>query len=219
MGSEVTVLDRGIELMLTKPSSGGGLAGKTIVVDAGHGGQDSGTHSPDHQVMEKTLTLLIAKCLADDLAEAGATVIMTRKTDVFIPLKERPAIANRNNADLFVSIHINSNMSANSRSGTTTYYHGHNPMGELLAQCVEHEIVRVSGLPGLGAASDLSVYKSSGFAVLRYSQMPAILVETGYLNCDLDRNKMCTPDFQVGVARAILKGLKVFFGDAKDDSR
>lgn len=219
VGSEVTVLDRAIELTLTKPTANGGLSGKLIVIDPGHGGQDSGCHSPDHRVLEKNLTLLIGKDLADDLAEAGATVIMTRKTDVFIPLKERPAIANRNNADMFISIHINSNVSVNSRSGTTTYYHGHNEMSELLAQCVEHEISRVSGIPALGAASDFSVYHNSGFAVLRYSKMPAILVETGFLNCDLDRSKMCTTDFQSTVARAIVRGLRVYLGDASDESQ
>lgn len=203
-----------IDLVLSKPSATGRLQGKTIVIDAGHGGNDSGARSPDHQVNEKELTLAIATELADALASQGATVIMTRKDDVFIPLKERPAIANNNNADFFISIHINSNAVNDSRSGTTTYYHGHEEMSQLLAECVEHEIVKVSGIPGLGTASDTSRYHS-GFAVLRYSRMPAILVETGYINCSLDRSKMCTPSFQNRVARAIVKGIQDYLGDAQ----
>lgn len=219
MGLELSTHDSTVELTFHKPLGSGGLGGKTIVIDPGHGGQDTGARSPDHEINEKDLTLAISADLGEDLASEGATVIMTRNSDVFIPLKDRSAVANDNGADLFISIHINSNAIRESRSGTTTYYHGHDPTGQTLAECVEHEIAKVSGLPKLGVSSDTSRYRT-GFAVLRYSKMPAILVETGYLNCTLDRTKMCDENFQIIVAKAIVKGVKVFLSNAKEeDSR
>jgi N-acetylmuramoyl-L-alanine amidase len=79
-----------------------------IVIDAGHGGKDSGALGPAG-VMEKTITLSIAQGLARSLRDKGFDVIMTRDSDVFIPLRERTRIANKARADLFVSIHVNAN--------------------------------------------------------------------------------------------------------------
>jgi N-acetylmuramoyl-L-alanine amidase len=216
MGVVLSTGTRSIDLLFLKPSVGNAkLAGKTVVVDPGHGGGDTGARSPNHDVLEKDLTLSIGKLVADELAAQGASVIMTRKSDVFIPLKERPAIANRSGADFFVSVHINSNTQSESHSGTITFFHGHSPISQLLAECIEHEIGDVSGIPALGAWSDTRIY-GSGFAVLRYSQMPAVLVETGFINSSVDRAKMCTQAFQEDVAKAIVRGIKVFLGDAKE---
>ena len=96
---------------------------KTLVIDAGHGGKDPGTHGKKHN--ERDITLAIALELGKIVNEfqPDVKVIYTRKTDVFIPLDERAAIANRNNADLFVSIHCNAN---NNKAifGTETYCMG-----------------------------------------------------------------------------------------------
>lgn len=217
MGVQFSTSGNTLELNMARTVGEASLLGKVVVVDAGHGGQDSGARAPDRSVDEKTVTLQIATDLANDLRSEGATVIMTRSTDVFIPLKERPAIANRNGADLFISIHINSNSIDNSKSGTTTYYHGDNPNGRLLAQYVEHEIVGEKQLPGLGVLSDTSRYKS-GFAVLRYSRMPAILIETAFINNSVDRAKMITDSFQKTVASAVVRGLRMFLADAKQEN-
>ncbi len=216
MGIEVSQADTGIILTMRKPSGSSRLTGRTIVVDPGHGGKDSGAKSPAGDVMEKQLTLEIGQDLAASLSSAGATVIMTRNSDVFIPLSERPAIANRSGADLFISVHINSNAVSGSRSGTTTYFHGSNPNSKQLAECVEHEVGLVSGLPVNGVASDTSRYKS-GFAVLRGAKMPAILIETGYINTMSDRNRMMDPTFQKEMAQAVVQGVKEFLGDAKQE--
>ncbi len=205
-----------VKLRLLKPkSSNGKLAGKTIVVDAGHGGEDAGTQWSKPPVNEKDLTLKIARQLARQLSSEGAAVIMTRNDDTKIPLKERPAIATRSKADIFVSIHINSNQLNNSRSGTITFFHNQNPICMLLAECIQSEIVKVSGLPGMGTWSDTRIY-SSGFSVLRNATVPAVLVECGFLNHQTDRARMVTAEFQTAVASAIVKGLKVFMGDAQN---
>ncbi len=94
---------------------------RRIVVDAGHGGKDPGAIGFSG-VMEKDVTLAIAKVLARELrAEIGCDVILTRSGDVFLPLEERTAIANRVGADLFISIHANAAPSRDAY-GIETYY-------------------------------------------------------------------------------------------------
>lgn len=99
----------------------------TVVIDAGHGGHDPGTVSPDRKLKESTINLDVALKLGAKIKEKypNVKVIYTRKTDVFIPLAERANIANRNKADLFISIHVNSvSRKSNSPSGTETFVMG-----------------------------------------------------------------------------------------------
>jgi len=94
---------------------------RRIVVDAGHGGKDPGAVGPSG-VLEKTVTLKLAKVLSKELArQIGCEVILTRSTDVYLPLEERTAIANKVGADLFVSLHANANKSRKAY-GIETYY-------------------------------------------------------------------------------------------------
>ena len=83
---------------------------KTVVIDAGHGGKDVGCVSRDNKTYEKTITLDIAKRLEQKIKAAypGVTVKMTRSTDKFVELENRAVIANKANANLFISIHVNS---------------------------------------------------------------------------------------------------------------
>jgi len=213
MGAEVVSLKGDVQIQLFKPAIGDGrLAGKVIVVDPGHGGHDGGAKSGG--VREKDLNLKIGKLIAQELAEQGATVIMTRKTDVFISLSQRAKIANASNADLFISTHINSTGGSGSQSGTITFHHKGKPVGRLLAECIHNEIGKVNGLPDIGVWSDGKIYKS-GFAVLRQTKMPGVLLELGFINHSRDRNRMVTQDFQTNVAAAVVRGIKVFLGDAE----
>lgn len=98
---------------------------KTVVIDAGHGGHDPGCHGASAH--EKHVTLAIAKKLGEQLRQRfpDIKVVLTRETDVFIPLYERADIANKNNADLFISIHCNAMPGNNSGTyGTETYVMG-----------------------------------------------------------------------------------------------
>jgi N-acetylmuramoyl-L-alanine amidase len=97
-----------------------GLSVSRVVIDAGHGGHDPGAHG--HGITESELTLDVAVRLRKLLeAQPGMEVVMTRDTDVFIPLEERTAIANREGADLFLSIHANASRNAQAR-GIETYF-------------------------------------------------------------------------------------------------
>lgn len=98
-----------------------GLTARRIVIDAGHGGHDPGTIGRSG-LQEKALVLDVALRLARLVkSELGAEVVMTRDSDVFIPLEERTAIANSKGADLFLSIHANSSRNSKAR-GIETYF-------------------------------------------------------------------------------------------------
>jgi N-acetylmuramoyl-L-alanine amidase len=97
-----------------------GLKIGRIVVDAGHGGHDTGTIGPNG-LMEKDLTLDVSQRLGKLLQKMGAEVVYTRDDDTFVPLETRTAIANQQEADLFISIHANSSRDENAR-GVETYY-------------------------------------------------------------------------------------------------
>jgi len=219
LGFQLSLEGRIVKLKLIKPKAANGkLAGKTIVVDAGHGGDDGGATWKSPLVREKDLTLKIARQLARQLSAEGAAVVMTRNDDTRIPLNERPAIATRSRADAFISIHINSNKLNNSRSGSITFFHSQDPVARLFSECVQREIAKTSGIPNMGCWSDTRIYES-GFAVLRNATVPAILIECGFINHSYDRGRMVTETYQVGVASSIIRGLKVFFGDGKVENR
>ncbi|MCX7799352.1 MAG: N-acetylmuramoyl-L-alanine amidase [Fimbriimonadales bacterium] len=208
-----------LRFSLVRPEVGDGkLAGKVVVVDAGHGGSDPGAKAPGGGVLEKDLNLAMALEIAGQLTRHGADVILTRASDVFLPLKERSEIANRAKASFFVSVHVNSNRVANSRSGTMVFHHKTDPVGQLLADCIQREIGAVSGLPNLGTWSDGRIY-ASGFAVLRYATMPAVLLELGFINHGADLRRIRTEDFRKKVASAVVRGLKVFLGDGRAEER
>ena len=98
---------------------------KTVVLDPGHGGHDPGCQSRDGKTKEKNLVLSISRLVGNKIKAAfpDVKVIYTRTTDVFIPLNERAEIANRNKADLFISIHINA-FDTGSPSGTSAHVLG-----------------------------------------------------------------------------------------------
>lgn len=189
-----------------------------VVVDAGHGGHDTGCQSKSGGVCtnEKDLTLSIARTVARLIGSAGATAILTRDSDVFIPLKERPAVATRNNADLFVSIHINSCKVPNTASGSSTYFHKTDTSSRALAQSILGRIVRVSGLPSYGALSDRTLY-ANGLAVLRHSTVPSTLVEVAFLNNARDRKLLRTEAFRNRIAQAVVDGIRGYVESSLPD--
>ena len=116
----------GADCAAQKKGREGGLGLKTVCIDAGHGGNDPGCISKDKKTREKNLTLDISKRVAEKIRAEypGVKVILTRNTDVFVPLVERAQIANRANADLFISVHINST------TGTSANGHSVHVLGQ-----------------------------------------------------------------------------------------
>lgn len=211
MGGEVWSDSRGVSIQLLRPAiANGKVAGKVIVIDAGHGGNASGCHHGS--LYEKNLTLAIAKYAAVELANLGATVIMTRKDDSNPSLDARPALANRNAADLFISIHINSPGKGSPVGGSEVYYHKSNSISKLLGECIMAGMQKYAKLTNRGVKSDRVLHPKSGLAVLRGAKMSAVLLEVGYITNPTDRAKMTSPTFQKATGEAIAYGVQRFLG-------
>lgn len=212
MGADISASATGVTLKLVRPKdSGGKLNGKVIVLDAGHGGHDFGSDYAG--VFEKNITLPLTKYVRDALIEEGVTVIMTRNDDSFPQLEARPALANKNNADLFISIHANKPGSKSlTPSGSITFYHMGSAISKFLGECVHGELMKYKMLPDMGVRSDGTIYKNSGFAVLRLSKMPSILIETGFVTHPKDRKVIQSEEFGRALAKSVVAGLKTFYG-------
>jgi N-acetylmuramoyl-L-alanine amidase len=206
-------------LDLTLPRSAGGrLAGKLIVVDAGHGGSDSGARGGGAR--EKDVNLAVASLLADSLREAGANVLMTRADDFFIPVDGRPAIANRASADFFISVHSDSGDSNHSINGSTVYFHSDDPYCKTLAQCIAERLEGVGGIRSRGVRTDYVRFPGWGYGVLRNSRMVAVLVECGFMSNASDVRRLTDPAQQKRIAEAIRAGLRDYIeGNPDFDTR
>lgn len=188
------------------------LAGRIIVVDPGHGGDDTGAVGSGG-IFEKDLALSLGRKLRDDLLAAGAVVHMTRDSDVKPSVAARPQMAIAWHANLFVSIHCDEAGMHNSHTGTTVYFHGHTTECQELAGYVSTQLSLTNNIPSLGTRSDYVRFPGIGFGVLRGSPMPAILVECGYMNDDADLSKLVNPDIQNSIATGITNGLAKFFAE------
>jgi N-acetylmuramoyl-L-alanine amidase len=143
----------------------------TVVVDAGHGGKDNGAYRR-YGGAEKSATLDVATRLAAKLRESQFNTVMTRSSDVFVPLDERAAISNSQKNAIFVSVHFNDSRRRGIH-GFETYYHS--PAARELAYRIQQHLVTMRG------ASDRGV-KTANFRVLRKAVYPAVLVECGFLS-------------------------------------
>lgn len=181
------------------------LSEATIVIDAGHGGSDSGaeyhTDSKNPKYMEKTYTLQMANRVADELRLHGAHVIMTRDNDRYVGLRPRPALAEILHADAFISFHYDSSPQRNEASGITTYYY-HNGASKQLARCLSHEY---SNLPLTNKGIDFG-----DFLVIRDNTRPAVLCEMGYINTTKDFHQIRRLSYQLKVASDVTKGLEKY---------
>lgn len=192
------------EYLSTGTSNGGNaasVAGQTIVIDPGHGGHDSGAVA--NGLQEKDVVLDVGQRAADKLRASGANVIMTRSSDQFIALEERAAIANRANADIFVSIHANA-AAATSATGTESYHFPTSTNGRRLAGNIQNELVSHLGTRDRGV-------KDANFSVLRNTAMPAVLLELGFITNAGEADRMKSSSFRENAANAIHDGTQVYF--------
>jgi N-acetylmuramoyl-L-alanine amidase len=184
------------------PQNNGDRRRGVILVDAGHGGRDPGAVA--NGVQEKDLVLPISLTLGQTLQSMGYTVYYTRTNDVEIDLEPRVGLAERVNADVFVSIHANSLASLNSAvNGVETYYARGSSSGRELASYVHSQIISSTG------ANDRNV-RAAGFYVIAKTSMPAILVETGFVTNPTEAANLSSPNYQKQLAEAIARGLDQF---------
>ena len=189
------------------------LKGKKILIDPGHGGPDSGAIGLSY-MYEKYNNLAIASYLNDILEQAGASVSMTRTTDVSVAsnyteradLQARVAIANNTKPDLFISIHNNANYNPDT-NGTATYYSRNNPRATesaKLANAIQNLITRTVNTDNEGV-------KQADFYVLRNTNVPSVLIEVAYLSNPYEDERLKNPIFQKNVATAVFHGIIEYF--------
>jgi N-acetylmuramoyl-L-alanine amidase len=143
----------------------------TVVVDAGHGGKDSGAYRR-YGPPEKLVTLDVAERLNRKLRESQLKTVMTRSSDVFIPLDERVTIENSQKNAIFVSIHFNDSRQRGTR-GFETYYHS--GVSFDIASRIQEKLMTIPHSANRGI-------HTANFRVLRNATCPAVLVECGYLS-------------------------------------
>ena len=197
----------------------------TICIDPGHGGRDTGNHV--NSCNEKTYTLALAQELRDQLKGAGFNAFLTRTQDTYMDLPDRPALANRRGADLFVSLHFNATETGqNEVWGPETYCitpvgaSSSNAQGEgsnygptpanhaeqnslVLAYETQKSLVKSLRVPDRGV-------RRARFAVLRDATMPAILIEGGYMTHPTEGKRIFDAGYRRLMARAIVQAILAY---------
>jgi N-acetylmuramoyl-L-alanine amidase len=177
------------------PKDGGSTM--TVVIDAGHGGYDRGG-IPGQRVSEKEMTLDVAQRLKKVLTSNGYRVVMTRDSDVFVPLGTRVAIANSYRNAIFVSVHFNS-AKRTGASGIETYFYGRDSLP--LASAIHYYVAG-------GAPSANRNVRRRGYYVLRKSNVPAVLVECGFLTNPTEAALAQTASYRQKLAEEIAAGVR-----------
>jgi len=181
----------------TGRSSASSSAPITVVIDAGHGGHDRGG-IPGQSVAEKEMTLDVAQRLRNVLAASGYRVVMTRDSDVFVPLGTRVAIANSYGNAIFVCIHFNATKRAGA-SGIETYFYGRDSLP--LASAIHYFVTG-------GAPSANRGVRRRGYYVLRRTSVPAVLVECGFLTNPTEAAYAQSASYRQKLAEEIAAGVR-----------
>lgn len=166
-----------------------------VVIDPGHGGHDNGGKIGN--VFEKFLAFDVSLRLERYLNGKGIRTELTRRGDVFIPLGDRAAQANRSSGSIFVSIHFNW-VSYGGPSGTETFYCGSN--GFPLANAIQSSIAAGLGTPNRGV-------KFARYKVIRDCRVPAALMEGGFISTAKERSRILDPKYRQRLAELIGDGI------------
>ena len=177
---------------------------KKVAVDAGHGGDDWG--STRDGLYEKDANLAIALYLQQMLESAGYDVAMIRDGDVWVDKEDRPVLAQNANADIFVSIHLNSlEGDSDATRGFEVWYDDRREDGsDILAQNIADEMDKVLDTRNRG------IKETGNLVVLKYNDMPAVLVECGFITSETERAMLFDPVYQENLAEVIFNGIQKF---------
>lgn len=174
----------------------------TIVLDPGHGGDDTGASYEG--IDEKDINLAVSFKLETILKDLGYQVVMTRYDDSTVGLYDRADIANAVAADVYVSIHANATTVSDTFEGIYTYYHPDSTRGATFAQMIQTPICALTG------AIDRGI-KDNDYVVLRETAMPAVLVEMGFMTAPAELIRLIDDEYQdllaIGIAEGIIQYL------------
>ena len=169
----------------------------TIILDAGHGGYDNGASYQGRK--EKDDTLRVTLAVGDELEREGYNVLYTRTEDRYDSPIEKAQIANRSGADYFISFHRNSSVTPNTYQGTQALVYEADSEAARLGKSINDELVEFG-------FKDLDVVERPGLVVLRRTEMPAVLMELGFINSTGD-NQLFDQQFDEMVD-AIVEGIR-----------
>ena len=190
--------------------SGHSLTGRTVVLDPGHGGSNTGAVA--HGLVESELVMDLARRIEGRLTAIGVSVVYTRTEHTCPSEDERAALANDAGADLVLSLHCDSHDAAEA-SGVATFFFGRDrttswsAVGEHLADLVLREVVARTGLENCRS-------HGRSWALLQQTRMPAVRIEAGYLSHPADAARLADPGFRDTLAEAVLVSLqRLYLGD------
>ena len=186
---------------------------RIIVVDAGHGGSDVGTYTPDMKYLEKDINLNIVKYLKELLDQENIKVYYTRTSDEKVYLNPRVNLANNVKADFFISIHCNSNVDQNPY-GTEVLYgknRKHYPIDtkELATICLE-EVIKEAGTKDMGIISGENIY------IINKSKVPVSLIEVAFMSNKKDMEYLSKDENQKKIATGIFNGILNAYNELED---
>ena len=179
------------------------LRGLTILVDPGHGGRDTATTGPTG-FKEAHANLNIGLAIKPMLEAAGARVVMTRTTNIFLELGERTKMATDSGAHILLSVHNNAfpdGVNPFTNNGTSVYYNRHHSVD--MAQSLQRELIAELGLNDIG-------YGRADLALVRPTWMPAVLTETSFMMVPEQEAGLRNPEWLNRIARAHVRGLEEF---------
>ena len=188
---------------------------RTVGIDAGHGGIDSGVLGVSTKTKESEINLYIAKYLRGYFSDAGFNALLTRSTQGGLygttakgfkmrDMKKRKEIIEKNNADLVISIHQNY-CPIPSRRGATVFYDKDSESGKAFAECIQNSINEMKECVKQNTALVGDYY------MLKCTSNPSALVECGFLSNSNDEALLLTSEYQKAIAYAIFKGAVAFY--------
>lgn len=174
---------------------------RTFVIDAGHGGHDTGATSVKSGFHEKDFAFMTTSKLQQTLSLLGAEVLLTRDNDDYVRLGSRPALANLHDTDAFISIHYNSFPDMPSVTGIGTYYF--DDYNKSLAKSIQKNLVLSTNATDRGITYD-------NLLVLRHSYKPSVLLELGFISNEEKEELLLTDHYQSKLVHGIVTGLSTY---------
>ena len=187
------------------------LLGRTICIDAGHGGFDPGATYKD--LKEAEINLKYANLLKKELEKIGANVYLIRQGDYDLStsnfnhkrsdMLNRIRIIESVSPDIFISIHLNAD-SVNTWYGSQTFYNSINDKNKLLAEMIQKELKK-------GTNTKRNTKKDTNIFLLKNTNIPGVLVELGFITNAVDRTNLVSKDYQQKLTKLLVNGIKNYF--------
>lgn len=201
---------------LPAPALSRWTASPLVIVDAGHGGHDGGAVA--NNILEKEMSLDLAKRVKRDLLANGVRVVMTRDSDVFLPLEERAAFAAKYDAAAFVSVHLNTDGEGSAAEGIETYFAETKSLSarQLLATASHSALdsdefaAAVQRTVCASTKAQNRGTKARSYAVVAQAACPAVLVECGFITSENESAKLKREAYRDQVASGIAQGVALF---------